>query len=116
MSSPWSPDDAASSPLAIHLDPVGGIAGDMFVAAMIDALPALQAPVLHALAAVRPQAAAMPEFAVTASAGMHARKFQLTTSTSGYRVATPATDGTSYVELRRMITAAPLDAGTREHA
>ena len=25
----------------IHLDPVGGIAGDMFVAAMIDALPEL---------------------------------------------------------------------------
>ena len=40
--------------LAIHLDLVGGIAGDMFVAAMVDALPALAAPVLAELAAVQP--------------------------------------------------------------
>src|SRR5690349_4761573 len=72
MSSPWSPDGHA---LSIHLDLVGGIAGDMFVAAMVDALPALEAPVLESLSAVRPGDAAMPAFARVASAGMAARRF-----------------------------------------
>ena len=45
MSSPWSPDGptADAGSLAIHLDLVGGIAGDMFVAAMVDALPVARA-------------------------------------------------------------------------
>ena len=57
MSSRSSADEAAlpaPASLAIHLDLVGGISGDMFVAAMVDALPALAAPVLAELAAVRP--------------------------------------------------------------
>ncbi len=35
----------------IHLDPLGGIAGDMFVAAVLDAFPALEEPLAEALAA-----------------------------------------------------------------
>jgi hypothetical protein len=38
----------------IHLDAVGGIAGDMFVAAMLDALPALRDRVLADAKAVLP--------------------------------------------------------------
>ena len=38
--------------LAIRLDAVGGIAGDMFAAAMVDALPDLRARVLADAAAV----------------------------------------------------------------
>jgi uncharacterized protein (TIGR00299 family) protein len=34
----------------IHLDPLGGIAGDMFAAAVLDAFPALEAPLAEALA------------------------------------------------------------------
>ncbi len=41
----------------IHLDTVGGIAGDMFVAAMLDALPHLCARVLADVAAVLPKGA-----------------------------------------------------------
>ena len=40
----------------IHLDPVGGIAGDMFVAAMLDAFPALEGAVQGAA-----RAAGLPE-------------------------------------------------------
>ncbi|RUV11895.1 LarC family nickel insertion protein, partial [Mesorhizobium sp. M7A.T.Ca.TU.009.01.3.1] len=38
----------------VHLDAVGGIAGDMFVAAMLDALPDLRERVLADGAAVLP--------------------------------------------------------------
>ena len=38
----------------IHLDVVGGIAGDMFVAAMTDAVPDLRQRVLDDVAAVLP--------------------------------------------------------------
>lgn len=37
--------------MQIHLDPVGGVAGDMFAAALLDAWPELQAPLRTALAA-----------------------------------------------------------------
>ncbi len=37
----------------IHLDLVGGIAGDMFTASMLDALPDLELPLLAALDAVK---------------------------------------------------------------
>ena len=36
-------------PKLVVLDPVGGISGDMFIAAMLDAWPALVEPVLHAI-------------------------------------------------------------------
>ena len=41
---------------AIHLDAVGGIAGDMFVAAMLDALPSAWEPCQRAIAAMEPPA------------------------------------------------------------
>jgi uncharacterized protein (TIGR00299 family) protein len=108
MSSPWSPDGHA---LSIHLDLVGGIAGDMFVAAMVDALPGLEAPVLRALAAVRPDQASMPGFARVSSAGVAARRFGFP---SRYRV--PESRGTAYRELVRTIGEAPLEVPTRTHA
>ncbi len=39
---------------AVHLDAVGGVAGDMFVAAMLDARPSLWAAIERAIAAVEP--------------------------------------------------------------
>ena len=53
MSSPSSADVPPHA-LAIHLDLVGGIAGDMFVAALLDALPWLEAPLMAEVAKVRP--------------------------------------------------------------
>ncbi len=102
--------------LSVHLDAVGGIAGDMFVAAMIDALPELEAPVMAALDAVRPSNAPMPQFTTASSAGMRARRFQLATSTAGYRTASPPSEGTSYPDLVRTIESSRLEASTRKHA
>jgi len=109
MSSPWSPDGHA---LSIHLDLVGGIAGDMFAASMVDAIPSLEGPVIKSLEAVRPGRAPMPEFPRVSSAGIAARRFGFA---SKYRV--PETShGTSYMDLVRTISDAPLDRATREHA
>ena len=119
MSSPSSPDPAslpAPASLAIHLDLVGGIAGDMFVAAIADALPMLAPRILDELAAVRPDGAAMPEFADTEQSGMRARRFGI--APAKYRAVADRShdEGTSYVELRQRIEGAPLSGGTREHA
>ena len=78
MSSPSSPEPASLPPpasLAIHLDLVGGIAGDMFVAALVDALPALGDRVLAELAAVRPEGEGEAGFREVASGGLRARAF-----------------------------------------
>ena len=83
MSSPSSPEPPGATPLptpaslAIHLDPVGGIAGDMFVAAMIDALPGLRMPVEAALAAMKPKDASAPAFRATTNGGLRALSFGL---------------------------------------
>ena len=65
--------------LAIRLDAVGGIAGDMFAAAMVDALPDLRARVLADAAAVLPPGTGTPVFTSGTSAGLHC-------SASGFRL------------------------------
>ncbi len=108
--------------LAIHLDLVGGLAGDMFVAAMVDALPALEAPVLAAVEALRPADSARPAFTTRDAAGLRARRFGLATD---YRHATrrpamlhgrDAAHGTSSATIRARIAGAPLPQATRDHA
>src|SRR5580704_15000330 len=44
----------ASPPATILLDPIGGVSGDMFLAAVLDAWPALGEPVLAAVRAALP--------------------------------------------------------------
>jgi len=48
------PDGLASPPATILLDPIGGVSGDMFLAAVLDAWPALREPVLAAVRAALP--------------------------------------------------------------
>lgn len=62
---------------AIHLDAVGGIAGDMFVAAMLDAFPDLAATVLADVAAVVPAGVGAPRLEKAVSHGIAARRFAL---------------------------------------
>jgi len=91
----------------IHLTPVGGIAGDMFAAAMLDALPDLRAPVLKAVAAVLPRdGSATLEPAV--SHGLTGSRFT---------VNLPADKAPRhYPQLAALIADADLDDATRDHA
>ena len=89
MSSRSLPELPAPAALAIHLDAVGGIAGDMFVAAMVDALPALAAPVLEALAAVKPPGRALPELVAATSGGIAARRFGAASASAYAHVGRP---------------------------
>ena len=64
----------------VHLDAVGGVAGDMFVAAMLDALPDLEARVRTDLAAVLPAAAGRVELSRGTSGSLAVRRFALVSS------------------------------------
>ncbi len=85
-SSPERPALPAPATLAIHLDLVGGLAGDMFVAAMVDALPALRERVQDELARVQPAGAALPAFRDAQSGGLRALRFGLARGEPAARV------------------------------
>src|SRR3954466_8900677 len=97
----------------IHLDIVGGIAGDMFVAALTDAVPELRGRVLDDVAAVLPAAAGTPSFTAGTSAGLTALRFGLQGHHGGHH----HHDGSgSYRHMVKLIRAARLSGGTADHA
>lgn len=61
----------------IHLDAVGGLAGDMFVAALLDALPDLRQRVFADLAAALPADCGQPTLSEGMSGGIAVRRFAL---------------------------------------
>ncbi|MFC6495716.1 LarC family nickel insertion protein [Ancylobacter dichloromethanicus] len=61
----------------IHLDAVGGVAGDMFVAALLDAFPDLAPRVMADARAVLPEGAGTPVLREGLSGGIAVRRFGL---------------------------------------
>jgi hypothetical protein len=103
----------------IHLDAVGGVAGDMFVAALLDALPDLRPRVFADLAAVAPPHVGAPVLTAGLSGGLAVLRFGLAPAAgaSGDGTDGGAHDhGTRYVDLARTIDAAQLQPGTATHA
>lgn len=98
--------------LAIRLDAVGGAAGDMFVAAMVDAMPDLRARVLADASAVLPTGVGTPQFETGTSAGLHCLRFRLTERPHAHHDHAHA----SFRDMVMRIEAAPLSNGTATHA
>jgi uncharacterized protein (TIGR00299 family) protein len=111
--------------LAIRLDAVGGVAGDMFAAAMVDALPDLRSRVLEDAAAVLPPGTGTPVFEPGTSAGLHCLRFRLSPPADGphhhdrHAHDHHAHDHDAHAGFRDMVArieAAPLCPGTAAHA
>jgi pyridinium-3,5-bisthiocarboxylic acid mononucleotide nickel chelatase len=99
----------ATSPRRILLDPIGGLAGDMFIAAAIATWPDFERPVLQAI-----RDSGLPrdwEIALrrSAKADLGASVFRC----AGPRDAHPSG---SYRDFRERLATAPLSAATRRHA
>jgi pyridinium-3,5-bisthiocarboxylic acid mononucleotide nickel chelatase len=124
----------------IHLDAVGGIAGDMFAAALLDAMPELRERVFSDLEAVRPSGRRLPALHAGMSGGVRALRFALDRpdTASGHRGhhhhhhdhghhhhhvdeehhhhEHEGEHGSSYRELADLLAAAPLADGTANEA
>ena len=101
--------------LAIRLDAVGGIAGDMFAAAMVDALPDLRARVLADSAAVLPHGTGTPVFTPGTSAGVHCLRFGLSAPVGDHHHHHHHAHA-GFRDMVGRIEAAPLSPGTAAHA
>ena len=97
--------------LAIRLDAVGGAAGDMFVAAMVDAMPDLRARVLADVSAVLPSGVGTPRFETGTSAGLHCLRFRLVERPHAHDHHAHA----SFRDMVARIEAALLSDGTAAH-
>ncbi|WMS43418.1 LarC family nickel insertion protein [Acuticoccus sp. MNP-M23] len=92
----------------IHLDPVGGIAGDMFVAAMLSAFPHLAPRVMADLAAVLPDGLTA-ELTAGKSLALAANRFAINGEAATPRIA-------HFPDLVARINGAALSDGTADAA
>jgi pyridinium-3,5-bisthiocarboxylic acid mononucleotide nickel chelatase len=98
---------ATARPSLIVLDPVGGAAGDMFIAAALDAWPAFKEPVFKAIHDSNLPAGYEARLVERQSGGLAA---------SGFTSQAPGTPSGEYVDFRRRLAEAPLPEAVRKHA
>ncbi|HEY2133142.1 MAG TPA: LarC family nickel insertion protein [Acetobacteraceae bacterium] len=106
----------------IHLDAVGGVAGDMFVAALLDAVPALRARVLADVRAVLPAEIGAAGLAEGMSGAVRVLRFEVHLGAlaghhdHGDDHGAHAHGASFYPDIMARIGAADLAEGTARHA
>ncbi len=108
--------DPAPPPRRIHLDAIGGAAGDMFVAAMLDAWPDLVEAVLADVRAVLPEGAGRPVLAAVRNGGLAGKGFRLDADPGRGRAAADHHHGTGYTVLSGLLRDANLRADVGHEA
>jgi uncharacterized protein (TIGR00299 family) protein len=94
--------------MQIHLDPLGGIAGDMFIAALLDAFPAEAPGVVGAIGAVAP---GLPvELRPHRDSVLAGARFLVPAADAGGQ------DHVAWAAIRARLEAAPLPPVVRRHA
>jgi uncharacterized protein (TIGR00299 family) protein len=100
----------------LHLDPVGGIAGDMMIAALLDLFPDLE-PILHAaLLACPPLAGVSARLESHGDGVLTGRRFIVEAGHRHHHGHDHDHGHIAWREIRAMLESAPLDAETRRHA
>ncbi|MCB1718690.1 MAG: LarC family nickel insertion protein [Candidatus Competibacteraceae bacterium] len=95
----------------VHLDPVGGIAGDMFIAATLDAWPEWQDDLFAALASLDLPPGWLPQLQPARQHGIQGRHFQLLAPADKQRFPSGR-----YARIRERIEQSPLSTAVKQHA
>ena len=96
--------------LHLHLDPVGGAAGDMFIAAMLHAMPDMLDRVMADVAAVLPAGVGHAKLSDHMASGITACQFKLVLAEGGD--AARHGHDTTYRAMRALLEAGDLSGGT----
>jgi pyridinium-3,5-bisthiocarboxylic acid mononucleotide nickel chelatase len=99
--------------MQIHLDAVGGVAGDMFIAAVLDAFPDLREDVLSAIRAAGLPGDVRLSFAEHRDHALTGLRF---TVDEGHHRGAAHHHHTPFRKIRELLSRAPLEAGVRDHA
>ncbi|MEM7404496.1 MAG: LarC family nickel insertion protein [Pseudomonadota bacterium] len=99
-----------ASAVHLHLDPLGGMAGDMFIAALLDARPDLEPAFEDAVRACALPAGWRVQHSRRKTRGIDARTFDVVAPDG------PTRASGRYAALMERIDAMPLGAGTRRRA
>ncbi len=104
--------------MRLHLDPIGGMAGDMFVAAVVDAFPEHEDRLLRALSELELPAGIAPRFEARRSGAIAGRRFVVTTPAAAVAHQHDAAHAGQrcYRGIRNWIESSTLQVEVKRHA